>query len=137
VPGEDSTSVDTISLRGCEAYSTVQTDHHTDEGFPCWRVLLILRAATHTITVHDGAVTICPQLGDLVLFDLLILAANGLAKRGRRRGSRPKRMRVLCSAFVFVCRHLDLDVRPSREEAKRQLCDLPLPVLTVRVKAPR
>lgn len=69
-PAEDSTSGDTIALHGCEAYSAVQTDYHTDEGFPRWTVLLILRTAGHTITLDDGASTICPRLGDLVLFDL-------------------------------------------------------------------
>lgn len=141
-PGEDSTSVDTVSLLGCDVYTAVQTDHHTDDGFPRWTVLLILRSAGHSITLDDGATTICPQVGDLILFDLHREHCLDLPPEAFPADEalwlEPEHMRILCRDFVFVCAHADLDTRPSRAEAEQHLTDLLRPaVAACQVTAPR
>lgn len=132
-PWDDSTAVDTVDLLGCEAYSALQTDEHTDEGFPRWTVLMVLRTNGHSITVNDGARTFVPEAGDLVLFDLHTVHELDLPARAWPEDDgdalSPPHLEMLCRDFPFVCAHLDVERRPARAEAETMMLDVVAPAL--------
>ena len=136
VRAEDTCEVDTVSVLGCDLYSVLQTDEHDDAGFLPWTALLVLRTNGHSLTVHDGETVLHPEVGDVVLFDLERTHCLDLPDRAfppnEDRWFDADHLDVLCREFPFVCAHVDLDHRPTREEAEKLIAEALLPAFRER-----
>lgn len=119
----DPVMVDTVMLDGLSVYSTLQTDEHADDDFPPWTVLLVLRSEGHILTTEDGSRVMTLKAGDMVTFPLhethvLDLPPEADALIDERGIEHPEIMARLCAEFPFVAVNLDLEDRPTREQAE-------------------
>lgn len=131
---DDQNTVDSPRLLGCEVYSALQTDEHTDDGYPRWTVLLVLRTNGHTVTVNDGAEVMTPAVGDLLLFNLHqthVLDLPEAAFPPNEDGYwTEEHIAACCRDYPFVCAHIDLEIRPTRKQAEALLLEQLRPTLS-------
>lgn len=136
---DDENAVDSPNLMGCEVYSALQTDEHNDESFPRWTVLLVLRTNGHSVTTNDGAVTMTPAVSDLLLFDLhqihVLNLPDAASPTDENDWWTPEHTAACCRDYPFVCAHIDVEDRPTREEAESLLLAQLEPALSYQVEA--